>query len=67
MTIKVAFRVHGYRSRVPDNQNGMVLELLDTEKNELNIFIAAKLFEPLKETLEKAAAVLEARSSPIRH
>ena len=67
MVIKAAFNVHTIRPKVPKDQNGVVLELLDSKDNEVCIFIPAKLFEPLKETLERAAAVIEARNSPTRH
>ena len=67
MVIKAAFSIHTIRPSVPSDQNGVVLELLDTKDNEVRIFIPRKLFEPLKKTLEDAAAVIEARNSPVRH
>ena len=67
MTIKAAFNVHTIRPKVPSDQNGVVLELFDSKENEVRIFIPEKLFEPLKNTLDTAAAVIEARNSPTRH
>ncbi len=67
MAIRAAFNVHTIRSIVPRDQNGVVLELLDSKENECPIFIHLELFESLKGTLEKAAAVIEARNSPTRH
>ena len=67
MAKKAAFKVHTIRSIAPRDQNGVVLELLDSKENELPIFIPAKLIEPLKKMLENAAAVIEARNSPTRH
>ncbi len=52
---------------VPRDRNGVVLELFDSKENECPIFIPLELFESLKGTLEKAAAVIEARNSPTRH
>ena len=67
MAIRAAFNVHTIRLLVPRDRNGVVLELLDKKGTECPIFIPLELFESLKETLEKAAAVIEARNSPTRH
>lgn len=65
--MKAALRIHEIRPRVPKDQNGVILELQGSGKNEVRIFIPSELFEPLKKTLDDAAAVIEARNSPTRH
>ena len=67
MTIKAALMIHEIRPSVPNDQNGMVLELYGSGENRVRIFIPLKLFEPLKKMLEEATAVIEARNSSTRH
>ena len=67
MVIQTAFSVHTINPKVPSDQNGVVLELLDSKQNEVRIFIPAELFDGLKATINDARDVLGARDRPTQH